>query len=331
VPNLMKVPTTALARTRRIVLVSLAMQIPETGALAAAAAITGSSALVAQTFAAAASIAVQLFLVIGIHTSDREPDSTHPLGYGRERYVWSLYAAVGIFVSGFAVALDEALRGGLHPTRVGSFGLGYAVLGVNLLLDGLPFAYALRETQLRARAQHRSLVEYVRNTTEPATVTELIANGIEVAGGALALVALVLMQATGSPRPDAIASGLIGIALMAAAVLLTKKNRELLTGPGIEPDELERMRSAIAAQSGVADVPDLFAIVVGPATLVVDGDVTFDDALSVPEVEATIERAAAALRSAWPDVRYVYLTPVASRRPRGAAPGNPLADTGRRW
>ena len=78
------------------------------------------------------------------------------------------------------------------------------------------------------------------------------------------------------------------------------------------------MHGVIAAQPDVLDVPDLFAIVVGPGMLIVDGDVTLDDALSVPDVEAAIERAAADLRSRWPQVRYVYLAPVAERRPRGA-------------
>ena len=307
-----------LARTRRVVFLSLAVQIPETAALAAAAALTGSSALVAQTFAAAADLAVQAFLVIGVRTSGRQADPTHPLGYGRERYFWSLFAALGIFVSGFAVAGEETLRSGVHPSPVTSFTVGYLVLAANLVLDSVAFAYALRETQLGARLRRRSLAEELRRTSEPATVTELLGNGVNLVGGALATAALGLTQLTGNTLPDTLASGLIAIALVAAAVALTQKNRSLLTGRGVHPSVLERMRSVIAAQPGVTDVPDLFAVVVGPRTLIVDGDVTFEDELSVPQVESLIDRAAAELRSHWPQVRYVYLTPVAELRPRDA-------------
>lgn len=73
--------------------------------------------------------------------------------------------------------------------------------------------------------------------------------------------------------------------------------------------------SVVAAQDGVLDVPDLFAVVVGPSSLIVDGDVTLDDDLDVPAVEATISEAAASLRERWP-IAYVYLTPVAEARPR---------------
>jgi cation diffusion facilitator family transporter len=306
------------ARTRRVVFLSLALEIPETAALAAAAIATGSSALLAQTFAAAAGLCVQVFLVLGVLTSTRAPDASHPLGYGRERFFWSLYAAIGVFVAGFAVAFEEALRSIMHPTPLRSISIGYAVLGISIVLDAVAFASAARETGLRARALRQPVREFLRHTTETATVTELLANGIGIAGGALATIALTLTRVSGSTRPDAIASALIGIALVAAAVVLTQKNRALLTGRGIHPGLLADMQTLVAAQPGVVAVPDFFAIVVGPSTYIVDGDVTFARGLTVSELESTIDRAAAALKARWPQVAYVYLTPVSDRRPRGA-------------
>jgi divalent metal cation (Fe/Co/Zn/Cd) transporter len=134
----------AFGRTRRVVFISLATQAVETAALVAAALATGSSAILSQTFAAAADVAVQAFLIIGVYSSGREPDETHPLGYGRERFFWSLYAALAIFVSGFTVAFAEVLRRSAHATHVTSFTVGYAVLGVTLVLDAFPFWAALR-------------------------------------------------------------------------------------------------------------------------------------------------------------------------------------------
>ena len=82
---------------------------------------------------------------------------------------------------------------------------------------------------------------------------------------------------TGSRWPDAVASGLIGLALMATALTVRQQNRAQLTERGIDPATVERMRGVMAAQPGVVDVPDLFGIVVGPNMLVVDGDVTLAD------------------------------------------------------
>jgi len=116
--------------------------------------------------------------------------------------------------------------------------------------------------------------------------------------------------------PDAIASALIGAALVSAAIVLTQRNRALLTSRGVHPDVLQRMRDVVADEPGIVEVPDLFAVVGGRRDDRPHGDVTLQDELNVPEVEATIQRAAAALREGWPEIRYVYLTPVPERRPR---------------
>ncbi|MGO9582575.1 MAG: cation diffusion facilitator family transporter, partial [Acidimicrobiales bacterium] len=104
------------------------MNCAETLALGVAAGVTGSIALRAQTAANAADVAVQVFLLIGVLSSVRPADETHPLGYGRERFFWSLFAALGIFVGGSGVAFDETVRSALHPSPVHSYLVGYVVL-----------------------------------------------------------------------------------------------------------------------------------------------------------------------------------------------------------
>jgi len=99
--------------TRRSVLVSFGVNGVETLALGAAAWATGSAALRAQTAANAADMAVVAFLLIGVLSGSRPADESHPLGYGRERFFWSLFAALGILGAGLALegAVSAALRG----------------------------------------------------------------------------------------------------------------------------------------------------------------------------------------------------------------------------
>ena len=59
---------------------------------------TGSAALFAETLHTVADAGNEVFLYIAIRRSARDPDATHPLGYGPERYYWALLAAIGIFV-----------------------------------------------------------------------------------------------------------------------------------------------------------------------------------------------------------------------------------------
>lgn len=60
------------------------------------------------------------------------------------------------------------------------------------------------------------------------------------------------------------------------------------------------MRLLVGSRTGVLGVPGIFAIVVGAATLIVNADIIFDDALDVPQVEAAILDAGTALRASWP-------------------------------
>jgi cation diffusion facilitator family transporter len=301
------------------VLFFLAVNIGETVALASAAWITGSVALVAQSAANAAELGVAVFLLIGVLTSSRAPDETHPLGYGRERFFWSLFAALGIFVGGAGLSLDQAVASALHPSPIDSFPLAYLVLATTIALDVLALQVAIRPLRQGSAQRRISLRTTIQTSTDPATITVIVGGGCAVIGGFIASLGLVLSQVTGSPTPDTVATASIGLMLLVASVVLLRTNRDLLTGRGVSRPMLSEMRKIISAQDGVVGVPDLFAVVIGPSTLIVDGDVTFSDELTVPAVEQAIVSAASALRERWPSIEYIYLTPVPEARSRRVA------------
>ena len=67
--------------------------------------VTGSPAMAAEASHSLADTANDLFLFIAQRRSAHDPDSRHPLGYGREAYFWALIAALGVFVAGAAFSL----------------------------------------------------------------------------------------------------------------------------------------------------------------------------------------------------------------------------------
>jgi cation diffusion facilitator family transporter len=314
---------------RRSVLVSLVVNCAETLGLGVAAGVSGSVALSAQTAANAADVAVQVFLLIGVLSSVRPPDQSHPFGYGRERFFWSLLAALGIFLGGGVLGLDEAVRAALHPSALHSYPVAYLVLVTTVVLDGFALEIGLRPVREQAVRKGISLRDYLGRSTDPASITVVVAGGCSVIGGITATAGLVLSEVTGSPAPDTAASALIGLLLLLASVFLLRTNRDLLSGRGVAPPMLREMSQVIAGQPGVVDVPDLFAIVVGPSSLVVDGDVTFARDLDLQAVEQAILHCVHVLRERWPQIKYVYLTPVGKARPTRAARSGALAAGGR--
>jgi cation diffusion facilitator family transporter len=292
------------------VITSLVVNCIEVAGLGVAAWITGSTALRAQTAVNVAEVAVVLFLLLGVLKSVREPDERHPLGHGRERFFWSLFAALGLFFGGGGLAIDEAVQSAFHPSPVHSYALAYTVLAVTAVLDAYSVVIGLRPFLDQASRRNFSPREYLTRSTDPASVTVIVGGSCAVLGAFVAAGGLLASQLSKSSTPDTIASAVIGLVLIAASGFLLQINRDLIGGRGVTPSTLRAMRSVVASQPGVVEVSDLFAVVVGPMSLVVDGNVIFQDDLSVSVVEQTIERTNDELRRRWPMIQYIYLTPV---------------------
>ncbi len=257
-----------------------------------------------------------VFLLLGVLRGARPPDAAHPLGHGRERFFWSFVAAAGIFVGGVGAAAAETVRAVLHPEPTGSYPVGYAVLAVVVALDAVALVVAVRPLAHQADARHLTVARSLWRGTDPAVSTVVLSSAAGLLGGVVAAVGLSLREATGSAAADVVARATIAGVLLVTSGLLLHTSRELLTGRGVAPRLVEAMRVVVAGQRGVVGVPDLFAAVVGPESLVISGDVIFDDDLDVPQVERAIVAAASALRRQWPGVVYVYLNRVAAPRPR---------------
>ena len=78
------------------------------------------------------------------------PTPGHPLGFGREAYVWSLFAALGLFVAGAAVSITHGIHELLDPEPATDFVIGYIVLAVSFLLEGVSFLQSVRQARREA-------------------------------------------------------------------------------------------------------------------------------------------------------------------------------------
>ena len=166
-----------------------------------AAALTGSAALLAETLHTVADAGNEVFLYVAIRRSAREPDATHPFGYGPERYYWALLAAIGMFAIGGAVSVWEGVRALVHPAALEDFWVGVAVLLVALTLDGASRTVAKQALREQARERGVTVRTLVRESPDPTVTTVYLEDTADVIGALLALVALILHELTGSPCP----------------------------------------------------------------------------------------------------------------------------------
>ena len=298
----------------RSVLTALGANTAIAAAKGTAAALTGSPALLAETFHTLADTGNEVLLWVALRRSRRAPDASHPLGYGPERYYWALLAAVGMFVVGGTLSIWEGVQALLDPPALEAFWVGVAVLVIALALDSLSRAVALR--QLRREAAQRGVTVRVllRESPDPTVVTVYLEDSIDVLGAALALVALVLHRVTGSAFPDALVTIAIGVLLGYVALKLTSRNRQLLANQAIPERYVEQIRRRLTATAGVAGVSRLEAVYLGPGEVLVAADIQVDPRLSGEDVTELLARIRRHAVNDMPVIARLYLTPMPVRR-----------------
>jgi cation diffusion facilitator family transporter len=268
----------------RTVLVALAANLLVAAAKSVAAVITGSASLAAETAHSWADTGNELFLVVANRRSARPPDQAHPLGHGREAYVWSLFAALGLFVAGGAVSITHGVNELRDPTPADHFVIGYVVLAVSFVLEGTSLLQSVRQARVAARAMHRDLIEHILATSDPTLRAVFAEDSAALVGLVLATAGLAAHQLTGSAVPDAIGSILVGVLLTVVAAVLINRNRRFLVGQEADPRVRAAVLQALLDQPEVARVTYLWLPFVGPLMISVVGDVD----LSGDDVESHV-------------------------------------------
>jgi cation diffusion facilitator family transporter len=258
----------------RTVLIALAANLLVAVAKSVAAVVTGSASILAEAAHSWADTGNEIFLLIAYRRSRRPRDHAHPLGYGREAYVWSLLAALGLFVAGAAVSVTHGVQELLHPEPATDFVVGYVVLAVSFVLEGISFLRSVRQARPTAELMERDLIGAVIGTSDPTLRAVFAEDSAALIGLVIAAFGLGAHQLTGSSTPDAVGSILVGVLLAAVATFLIDRNREFLIG---EEAADPRVRAAairtLLAQPEVARVTYLRLEFVGPRLVTVIGDV----------------------------------------------------------
>ena len=128
-------------------------------AKSAAAVITGSASMLAEATHSWADTGNEVLLLIAERRSARTPDPDDPVGYGREAYIWSMFAALGLLGVGAGVSITHGVGELVHPDPSSNFGVAYIVLAVSAVLEGMSFRQTLRQLRTEAVEFERTLLE----------------------------------------------------------------------------------------------------------------------------------------------------------------------------
>ncbi|WET79499.1 cation diffusion facilitator family transporter [Amycolatopsis sp. QT-25] len=273
--------------------------------------ITGSGAMLSEAAHSVADTITEVLLLTALKRSGRPADRVHPFGYGKERYFWSLLAAVSIFASGAMFALYEGFSTVFgEATEQTDPIVGYVVLAIAFALESVSWFQAVRQVRRDAAKSGQKVSVYLRMIDDPAPKTVLFEDSAALIGLLLAFAGIGLHHLTGSQVWDGAASIAIGVLLALVAYVLGRTNRGLLIGRQADPRLVRAVRDHMRGAPEVEAVVDLQTMLMGTDQVLVCARVDFDDALGAAEVEHACVRMATELTRTFGDVTEVFIEPV---------------------
>lgn len=273
--------------------------------------LTMSSSMLAEAIHSVADSGNQLLLLLGGKRAQRAASPEHPFGYGRERYIYAFIVSIVLFSVGGLFALYESWEKFQHPHAIeGDFWwVPLAVLLGAIVAESFSFRTAIHESNpLRG---NQSWIKFIRNAKQPELPVILLEDFGALLGLVFALFGVSLTLITGNGLWDAAGTGMIGLLLVAIAVVLAVETKSLLLGESATKEDNARITEAI--ESDGTRIIHLKTMHLGPEELLVAAKISVGAADTGQAIAKAIDDAELRIRTAVPIARVIYLEPDVER------------------
>jgi len=281
-------------------------------------AFSGSSSMLAEGVHSLADTGNQGLLLLGGRKAKKLANAEHPFGFGRERYVYAFVVSIILFSIGGVFSIYEGIEKIREPHELENVWLPIVVLLIAIVLEGLSFRTAIRESN-HVRGK-QGWVAFIRHAKAPELPVVLLEDFAALTGLTLALLGVSASIITGNSVFDAIGTLAIGVLLVLVAIVLGIETKSLLVGEGASAADTEAIRAAINAQPDVEALIHMKTLYLGPDELLVAAKVAFGRSLKLADVAADINELEAGIRAAVPAARVIYIEPDVYLSPNAAHP-----------
>lgn len=272
----------------------------------AAAAYTGSGAMLAEAIHSLADTGNQLLLLLGLKRARKEATEEHPLGYQRVSYFYGMMVALLLFFVGGLFSIYEGWHRITAAEPLRSPIVALIVLAVAIVLETISLWGALRE--IRKVQGSRSFWRWFRETRQSELMVVAGEDIAALGGLVIAFFAVLLAMATGNPLFDALGSIAVGVLLIVVAIAIIIEIKGMIVGESAEPELRAAIAAHVTARPEVQRVIRLITLQWGDSVIVaVRAEMSPVD--SADELVAAVNRVEASLQAAYPQAVWVFFEP----------------------
>src|SRR5258708_3839562 len=259
----------AQGESTRIIAIALVANIVIAVAKLIGGLVSGSTGMLAEAAHSAADSVNEIFLAVGLHRDRQPADATHPLGHGRERFLWAFMAAIASFLIGgcLSIAMAVAQLQARHPVPGGL--AAWIILAVSFAADGASWLQSMRQARRQAKEYKLTVWRYILRSSDPVVRAVVFEDSAALIGLTVAASGLFFSEILESSVPDSIASLIIGLLLAVTAFSLAQPLPDYLIGRSIPPPLLEKLHAVFKGDAAIEQILSLRALYSGPEEVVV--------------------------------------------------------------
>ena len=274
---------------------------------------SGSTGMLAEAAHSAADSANEVFLAIGLHRDRKPADATHPLGHGRERFLWAFMAAIASFLIGGCLSIALAIAHLKAPHPVAGGAAAWIVLGIAFLADGVSWMQSMRQARRQAKEYGTNVWRYILRSSDPVVRAIVVEDSAALIGLCLAAGGLLLSRTLGTSLPDSLASLLIGLLLSVTAFGVARPLADFLVGRSIPAPLFEKLEAIVRDDAAIEKVLSLRAIYSGPEEVIVAAKVHPSGRLNMEQLTRAMDDLDGRIRRELPLVADVFIDVTAHR------------------
>lgn len=281
-------------------------------------AFSGSSSMLAESVHSLADSGNQILLLIGGKRAKKAATKQHPFGYGRVRFVYAFVVSIILFSVGGVFSIYEGISKLQHPHPLEVWWLPMLVLSIAIVLESFSLRTAIKESNpLRGDA---SWVQFIRHAKAPELPVVLLEDVAALLGLVFAFFGVGLTVLTHNSLFDAIGTILIGLLLVAVAIVLGTEVKSLLVGEGASDEDLKKIETALVDVQNIERIIHMKTLYLGPDEFMIGAKVGVPGNMTVRELAVVVDAAERRIRAAVPAARIIYIEPDVYIDPNSSKP-----------